>query len=238
MTFDTGSEPVPPDHEMTPDPPPSGSERGDRSAVRKTAAEQAEADWVSFRSLPGEHRCLRKTGRNSWEYINENTGTVEIRFSSNFNSRLPYSVFTSRLPSSVSHQGSIYEWRRVGKKKLLASSRVRDLVNVRTGSSAIRRSGVHFGGHAGTKMILGEKEFTFPIRGERPRAVMSAVDGSGNRKVEYRLWSQEGSGWTGLFRPQIDVVVSPQALAVPHVHLLAAVSSRLIWEYFQTDGQI
>jgi hypothetical protein len=126
----------------------------------------------------------------------------------------------------------------VGKKKLLASSRVRDLVNVRTGSSALRRSGVHFGGRAGTKMVLGEKEFTFPIRGEEPYAVMSAVDGSGNRTVEYRLKSQEGWGWTGLFRPQIDVVVSPQALAVPHVHLLAAVSSRLIWEYFQTDGQI
>ncbi len=238
MTFDTGPEPVPPDHELTPAPPPSGSEREDRPAGRKAAAEQAEADWVSFRSLPGEHRCLRKTGRNSWEYINENTGTVEIRFSSNFNSRLPYSVFTSRLPSSVSYQGSTYEWRRVGKRKLLASSRVRDLVNVRTGSSALRRSGVHFGGDAGTKMVLGERELTFPIRGESPHLVMSAVDGSGNRMVEYRRTSQMARGWTGLFRPQIDVVVSPQALAVPHVHLLAAVSSRLIWEYIQTDGQI
>ena len=222
MTSDTGPEPVPPYHELTP-------------------AKQAEADWFSFPSFPGEHRCLRKTGRNSWEYINENTGTVEIRFSSDFTSRLPYSVFTSRLPSSVSYQGSTYEWRRVGKRKLLASSRVRDLVNVRTGWSALRRSGVHFNGRAGTKMVLGERQFTFPVRGEFPHLVMSAVDGSGNRTVEYRLTSQfeyrltsqEGSWWTEL-RPQIDVVVPPQALAVPHVHLLAAVSSRLIWEYYQT----
>ncbi len=103
---------------------------------------------------------------------------------------------------------------------------MRDLVNVRTGSLALRRSGVHFNGHAGTKMVLGEREFTFPIRGEIPYRLMSAVDGSGNRMVEYRL--------KGLFGPQIDFVVSPQALAVPHVHLLAAVSSLLIWEYYQT----
>jgi hypothetical protein len=222
MTSDTGPEPVPPHHELTP-------------------AKQAEADWFSFPSFPGEHRCLRKTSRNSWEYINENTGTVEIRFSSNFTSRLPYSVFTSRLPSSVSYQGSTYEWRRVGTRKLLASSRVRDLVNVRTGSSALRRSGVHFNSRAGTKIVLGEREFTFPVRGEYPHLMMSAVDGSGNQTVEYRLTdqfehrlkSQEGSWWTE-FRPQIDVVVSPQALAVPHVHVLAAVSSRLIWDYYQT----
>jgi hypothetical protein len=99
----------------------------------------------------------------------------------------------------------------------------------------LRRSGDHFNGDAGTKMMLGEQEFTFPIRGEKPYALMSAVDGSGDRLVEYRLKSQEGWGWTGLFRPQIAVVVSPQALALPHVHLLAAVSSRLIWDYFQTS---
>jgi hypothetical protein len=234
MTSDTGPEPVPPDHELTPAPPPSGSEREDRPAVRKAAAEQAEADWVSFRSLPGEHRCLRKKRGNSWEYIYENTGTVEIRFSSNFSSRLPYSVFTSRLPSSVSYQGSTYEWRRVGKRKLLANSRVRDLVNVRTGSSVLRKSGVHFGGRTRTKMVLGEREFTFPIRGEFPHLVMSAVDESGRRMVEYRRTSQIARGWTGLFRPQIDVVLSPQALAIPHIHLLAAVSSRLIWDFLQT----
>jgi hypothetical protein len=212
-------------------PPPSGSEREDRQAVRKAAVKQGEGDWFSFRSFPGEHRCLRKTGRNSWEYINENTGRVEIRFSSPFTSLLPASVFTSRLPSSVSYQGSTYEWRRVGNRKLLASSRVRDLVNVRTGSSALRRSGVHFGGRAGTKMVLGEWEFTFPVRSDT-FLVMSAVDGSGGRMVEYRKTTQEG--WTGLSRPQIDVVVSPQALAIPHIHLLAAVSSALIWEYSLT----
>lgn len=205
---------------------------------------RAEEDWFSFRSFPGEHRCLRKTGWNSWEYINENTGTVEIRFSSNFNSLLlPYSVFTSRLLRSVSYQDSTYEWRRVGKRKLLADSRVRNLVNVRTGSSALRRSGVHFGGRAHTKMVLGEREFTFPIRGEAPHAVMSAVDESGNRTVEfrlssqleYRLKSQKEWGWKGWFGRQIDVVVSPQALTVPHIHLFAAVSSRLIWDYFATS---
>ena len=123
MTSDTGPEPLPPYHELTPAPPPSGLEGENRPAVQEDAVKQAEADWLSFRSFPGEHRCLRKTGRNSWEYINEDTGTVEIRFSSNFNSRLlPYSVFTSRLLSSVSYQGSTYEWRRVGKRKLLANS--------------------------------------------------------------------------------------------------------------------
>ena len=144
MTSDLGPEPVPvPSHHgLTPDP--------------------SESD------LPGELRCLRKAGRKSWEYINKNTGTVEIKFSSNFASRLPISVFTSRLPSSVSYQGSTYEWRRVGKRKLLASRRVRDLVNVRTGSLALRMSGVHFNGHAGTKMVLGEREFTFPNERRNP----------------------------------------------------------------------
>jgi hypothetical protein len=111
---------------------------------------------------------------------------------------------------------------------------VRDLVNVRTGSSVLRKSGVHWGGRTRTKMVLGEREFTFPIRGEAPHFVMSAVDESGRRMVEYRQTSQIAPGWTGLFRPQIDVVVSPQALAIPHIDLLAAVSSRLIWDFLQT----
>lgn len=191
---------------------------------------QAEAERRDFPKLLGKHLYLRKTGQGSWEYVNDSTGAVEVRCAS--------SVF-ARFPKSVTCQGRTYEWQRVGKRALIKDPRVMDLVNVATKSRVLRRSGVHFNHLAGTRITLGGTEFRFPVRGRQSTAVMSATDGSGNHVVEYRVTTHEGSTrmpgpW--LSKLTTEVVISPSALTIPHIQLLVAVSSRLIFDFFQKPG--
>ena len=58
---------------------------------------------------------------------------------------------------------------------------------------------------------------------------MSAIDGSGNHLIEYRS-IKKNSKLTS------EIVINPEFLAVPQIHLVVAVSSRLIFDVFQTGG--
>ena len=104
-------------------------------------------------------------------------------------------------------------------KQIKCSSAVEDLVDTRTKSPLLRRSGVHVNHLAKTKISLAGTEYSFPVEGQRSAAVMSAVDGSGNHVIEYRSNMRQS-------RPTTEIVISPSALTIPHVHLLVAVSSR------------
>ena len=170
MTWESPSlQPPQPDPASLP-PPPRGSKKAIRKGVREAILKQAEIEWHRFPELPGKHLSLRKSGWNSWEYVNQVTGLVEMRCESG--------QFT-RFPKSVSYQGRTYEWRRVGKRKFMQAARVRDLVNVGTKSPVLRRTGRHFEGQARTRIVIPGRDLTFPVKGPRQSAVMSAIDGSG-----------------------------------------------------------
>jgi hypothetical protein len=188
--------------------------------VRQAILKQAEIEWDRFSDLPGKHLYLRKSGWYSWEYANGASGLVEMRCQT--------SGF-SRFPKSVSYAGRTYEWRRVGKRKFMQAARVRDLINVGTKSPVLRRTGRHFDGRAGTRITTPGTEIFFPVKGRRHSAVMSAIDGSGHHLIEYRS-IRRNSKWTS------EIVINPEFLTVPQIHLIVAVSSRLIFDFFQTGG--
>lgn len=220
MTSSERTEPAPPPSASALPPPPHGSKMAVRKAVRQAILQQAQAEWRGFPDLPGKHLYLRKSGWSSWELVNDGTGMVEVRCAS--------SAF-ARFPKAVIHQGRTYEWRRVGKRQLVANSRVRELVNMTTKSPVLRRSGVHFNGRAGTRISLAGTEFIFPVRGRRASAVMSAVDRLGNHVIEYRSTKRQSKLTT-------EIVISPNALTIPQIQLLAFVSSRLLFDFFQSGG--
>ena len=181
---------------------------------------QAESEWRQFPGLPGTHLTLKKSGWHSWEYENAITGVVEMRCESS--SRI-------RFPKSVSYEGRTYAWRRVGKREFMQAARVRDLVDVGTESSVLRRTGRHFDRKAGTRIVTSGTELSFPVTGRRECAVMSAIDGSGNSLIEYRSIKWK-SKWTS------EIAINPESLTVPQVYLIAAVSSRLILDFFANAG--
>lgn len=201
-------------------PPPSGSKRTIRKAVTQADLKQAELEWRGFPELPGNHLSLRKSGRTTWEYVNDSTGTVVVSCAS--------SMF-ARFPSSVIYQGRTYEWRRVGNREWNVALRVRDLVNVVTNSQVLRRTGIHLDRQAGTKIVLSGTVFSFPVKGPRSSAVMWAVDKSGNHVVGYRSIKHQSKRTT-------EIVITPGALTIPNIHLLVAVSSRLIFDFFKNGG--
>lgn len=188
--------------------------------MRQAILNQAEVEWHRFADLPGKHFFLRRSGWYSWEYVNDTTGLVEMRCEAN--------GFT-RFPRSVTYQGRTYEWRRVGKRRLIQAARMRELINVGTKSPVLRRTGRHFDGQARTRIVTPGTELFFPVKGRRHCAVMSAIDGSGNHLIAYRT-IRRNSKWTS------EIVINPEFLTVPHIHLIASVSSRLIFDFFATGG--
>jgi hypothetical protein len=220
MTWDSQSLPPPqPDLTSLP-PPPTGPKRVVRKGVRQAILKQAEIEWRRFPDLPGKHLYLRKADWHSWEYVNYSVDRVEMRCENSA---------STRFPKSVSCQGRTYEWRRVGKRKFMQNARVRDLINVQTGSPVLRRTGRHFEGRAGTRIVTPGSEISFPVKGRRRSAVMSAIDGSGNRLIEYRSITRDS-------KLTSEIVINPEFLTVPAIHLIVAVSSRLIFDFFQTGG--
>ncbi len=232
-------------------PPADGTEtplalRGDFSgwrskgaARRRMSAElqkEVERDWQNFPNLPGLHLTVRKAGRGTWELVNDANGAV---------------VVTSRqrrfMPHpAISYQGRTYEWRRLTKKmvarnpergKNLVEVGSGDLVNVATGTAVLRSGGCHHDRRACARVYLtGRGELTFPVRGRtRTRALMSAIDESGNSLIQYRRTSYKPEphfdrwGWT-------EVVIDPAASTIPQIELLVLVSSPWLFTYFVMSG--
>ncbi len=189
-----------------------------RKAARQASlasSAQAEADWNLFADLPGKHLLHLKTGWNSWEWINLSTRNVEM--TSVHNGIGP-------KPKTISYQGSTYGWQRVGRKKVLAEHRVRDLINLSTGSPLLRKSGQHFNRADATKITLGRTVYSFPVIGQPSHAVMTAIDEGGRRVVEYRVVNRRKS--------QTEIVIPRESLTIPDIHLLVAVTSELIIYFF------
>jgi hypothetical protein len=93
----------------------------------------------------------------------------------------------------------------------------------------LRRTGRHFDGRAGTRIVTPGTVLSFPVKGRRHSAVMSAMDGSGNHLIEYRS-IRLNSKWTS------EIAIDPEFVTTPQIHLIVAVSSRLIFDFFQTGG--
>ena len=74
----------------------------------------------------------------------------------------------------------------------------------------------HFDGRAGKRVTLtGQGEIQFPVRGAGGRALMSAIDESGNCLVEYRsVQAKRGAFW---YHSTSDVAIDPNTLTTPQL---------------------
>jgi len=192
---------------------------------------EVERDWRDFPNLPGKHMSWRKAGRGCWELITDSNGAVSVRREDRLLRTtvepLPELQWLSSRPHTFTSQGRTYGWQRVGKRRIVAASRVADLLNTATNAPVLRITGVHYNGVDATSVRLADqREIRFPVRGHNKCALMSAIDDSGNSLVEYR--NRDASP---LAFP--DAVINPNALTVPQIELLVAVSARLLWTYFQ-----
>lgn len=168
---------------------------------------------------------MRKAGLGSYELVNDSSGTVIAKYA--------HKIYR-QFPQVITSQGQTYKWRRVGKRSWFSpESRVKDLVNVATNAPVLQMRDAHLGHRAGTRVtIVGQRELSFPVKGQRLRAIMSAIDESGNSLIEYRLVPSKRQshfdrfGWT-------EVVVSPTAETMPHIELLISVSRQFLWGFFQ-----
>jgi hypothetical protein len=212
--------------EVSPFSPPPGSKREVRRKVIQAVTQQQEAEWLAFPNLPGKRFSMRKARRGTYELVDEESGvaTAECRH-----------TVLRRFPRTVTNQGQIFAWRRVGKRQFLAERRVVDLVNDSTNAPVLRLSGIHMDLKAGTTLIMnGQGPLHFSVRGAPSGALMSAIDESGNSLIEYRLVRSKRQsrfdyfGWT-------EVAVSPTAQAFLHIDLAVAVSRQFLWSYFQSS---
>jgi hypothetical protein len=207
--------------------PGSPAKRAARKLLSKEVeAERVERDWRDFPNLPGRHMSWRKAGRGCWQLIVESNGVVSVRREKKRPRLLRFS--TSSVPRcySFTSQGQTYGWQRVGKRRMAAGSRVADLVNTATNTPVLRITGVHYNDYAGTLVRLwaGQRSILFPVRSSEKCALMSAVDDSGHSLVEYRRRHESLLG--------VDAVINPNALTVPHIELLVAVTAQLFNGYF------
>ena len=216
---------MPPTQGAVVDPVLRGDAAGSQSkrAARKRLLAEVESEWHNFPNLPGTHLSWRKVGRGSWELINDSNGAVSTRRERRRSTPRGH-VFTS--------QGRTYAWQRVSSRW---KSPAADLVNVATNAQVLRISGGHFNGRAGTRVTLtGQGEIQFPVRGTGGRALMSAIDESGNCLVEYRsVQAKRGAFW---YHSTSDVAIDPNTLTTPQIELLVAVSATFLPSYFQSGG--
>jgi hypothetical protein len=147
-----------------------------KKAIEKAAVEQFKAAWHDFPELPGRRLSMRKTGRRAYELVNDDSRTTIATCSGKASRRFPLTITT---------QGRTYAWRRVGKRKLMAAARVRELVNVATNTPVLCMKGIHFDHSAYTRITIGQHELQFSVRGTRQLALVSAIDQSGNSLIEY-----------------------------------------------------
>ena len=189
-----------------------------RKAARQASqvlSAQAESEWNLFADLPGKHLLYQKTAWNSWGWTN--ISTREIEMTSVYNGFGP-------KPKTISFQGRTYGWQRNGRRNLLAKNRVRELINLSTGTPLLRRSGQHFNRADSTEITLGRTVYSFPVIGRPSHAVMAAIDGRGRRVVDNRVVNRKKS--------QTEIVIPPESLTIPGIHLLVAVTSELIVYFF------
>jgi hypothetical protein len=184
---------------------------------------EVERDWHDFPNLPGKHLSWRKAGRGCWELTTDSDGAVSVRRETR--SKLRNAMIAVPRSYTFTSQGRTYGLQRVDKKK-----NVYDLVNTATNAPVLRITGIHYNGGDGTSVSLaGQREIRFPVRGHKKCALMSAMDDAGNSLVEYRPVR-------GTNNVYVDAVINPNALTVPQIELLVAVSARFLNSYFIHPG--
>ncbi len=109
-----------------------------------------------------------------------------------------------------------------------------------TGTSVLQRSGTPFGRVAATSVRLsGQGVYTFPVTGHFDTGLMSAVDRAGNTLIRYRLhvvrFAQAAIGF-GYGRMKVEMMVSPEAMSIQKIELLAAATSELLPAYYQSTN--
>ena len=170
-----------------------------------------------------KHLSWRKAGRGCWELITDSNGAISVRRETQ--SKLRNAMFAVPCSYIFTSQGRTYGLQRVDKKK-----NVYDLVNNAKNAPVLRITGIHYNGGDGTSVSLaGQREIRFPVRGYKKCALMSAMDDAGNSLVEYRPVR-------GTNNLAVDAVINPNALTVPKIELLVAVSARLLFGYFIHPG--
>jgi hypothetical protein len=194
-------------------------------------ASDEKRQWLAFPHAPGTRLTWRRVKWRTWE-LRAHGGSVWATLHREGGS------FVGPKRSVITVQGQTYEMTGGGWGIGKSDRSQRNLVDS-TGASVLQRSGVHFGGVAGTSIRLTRQGvYTFPVTGRFGTGLMSAVDRAGNTLIRYRLHvapvarAAVGSGYG---RMKVEMLVSPQARSIPRIELLAAASSELLPAYFQLE---
>jgi hypothetical protein len=102
--------------------------------------------------------------------------------------------------------------------------------------------GGHYHNVAGTCLsVSGGRQFSFPVRSNGKRTLMSAVEEGGSKLplISYRLargitWLPPGMSLRQIY--SVQIVVSPEALSIPDLALLVALTSHLPWFFASVSG--
>jgi DivIVA domain-containing protein len=199
-------------------------------------------NWDAFSDLPGTHLSWRPLKRRSWELVSAG-GEVWASL------RAPVGAEGSRISARdtdyVVHRVDQAVWPLMQKyPSSKHPSRQWDVI-----ASDGTRSLSWFGGHsereACTRVELpDDRQLTFPTRRLKKKGVMMfavAKDDDGHSLISYRLargrwhdWWPVSMSMSQIF--SVQIVVSAEALSIPQVALLVAVTSQLPWFYSRVGG--
>lgn len=183
--------------------------------LNKSAAKaELEKHWEGFDRLAGTHLSWYRTGTRKWDLA---TRSGE--------------VLASADSSRFTVGGATYETRVEDHAKWLVDE---------AGTPVLHFEGRHFEGKADTKVRLRDQSMlSFPVIGRWNRAIMSAIDESGDTLVQYRLGPPtHGLPIKSYSLRRVDSVVTPSATEVPDISLIVATTPKLLFRYFATRIRI
>jgi hypothetical protein len=197
--------------------------------TKKEMRADEKRQWLALPHAPGTHLSWRRVKWRTWDLVSQGGSqwaTLHLEGGS----------YVGPERCVITVKGQTFEMRGGGWGIGKADRADRDLVDAK-GISVLQRSGVHFGGVAGTSVRLSHQGvYTFPVTGHFHTGLMSAVDRAGKTMIRYRLHvvrlARTAVGF-GYGRMRVDMMVSPQAMAIPRIELLAAATSELLPAYFQ-----
>ena len=128
--------------------------------------------------------------------------------------------------------------RRTSRKYQSRQARAVD----ENGAPVMTWTGGHYGHVAGTNLTLSDaREFSLPVRKSGSSVLMSAIEvGTPERQIiGYRL--TKGTTWLPVSMSlrqiySVEVIVSQQALSIPDLALMVALTSHLPWFFNLVPG--
>jgi hypothetical protein len=202
------------------------------AATKKEMMAKYKRQWLAFPNAPGTRLSWRRVKWRTWELAPE-SGSAWATL------RLEGGSFVGPERCVITVKDQKFEMQGGTWGVRTTDQSDRHLVSS-TGTSVLQRSGVHFGRSAGTSVRLSHQGvYTFPVTGHFNTGLMSAVDRAGNTLIRYRLHvvrpAQAVIGF-GYGRMKVEMMVSPEALSIQNIELLAAATSELLPAYFQSDS--